>query len=169
MEKLIKKYRRTRLGANLIDGYVGQQLRKQRTLLGLSQQALGDKVALTFQQIQKYERGSNRIGASRLYQFSQVLNIPVSYFFEEVPEDAGKKVTTRNSEGNFIISEESQATYQAEPQITKRETLELVRAYYHIPNVNLRKKVFELCKMLATDSNEDPENEDPENANMGED
>ncbi len=152
---MTRKYKRTRLGANMVDGYVGQQLRKQRTLLGYSQQTLGDKVALTFQQIQKYERGANRIGASRLYQFSQVLNVPVEYFFQEIPDDMGDKITTRNEDGEFKIWEEDQATYDAEPLITKRETLELVRAYYNIPNQQLRKKFFELCKSLSADNTPD--------------
>ena len=154
---MTRKYRKTRLGANIIDNYVGQKLRQQRTLLGLSQQALGDEVSLTFQQIQKYERGSNRIGASRLYQFARVLDIPISYFFEDIPEDAAKQITSRNEAGEFMISEQPQTPYpdQKNPQITKRETLELVRAYYNIQNPNLRKKVFDLCKMLAVESAND--------------
>lgn len=148
---MTRKYKRTRLGANMVDAYVGQQLRKQRTLLGLSQQALGDKVALTFQQIQKYERGANRIGASRLYQFAKVLNVSVSYFFLEVPEDAAEKITTFDEAGEFKIWEEDQAAYDSEPLITKRETLELVRAYYNISSPQLRKKIFDLCKMLSAE------------------
>ncbi|MCH9851913.1 MAG: helix-turn-helix domain-containing protein [Alphaproteobacteria bacterium] len=136
----------------MVDAYVGQQLRKQRTLLGYSQQTLGDKVALTFQQIQKYERGANRIGASRLYQFAQVLNVPIDYFFQEIPDDMADKITTRNEDGEFKIWEEDQAAYDAEPLITKRETLELVRAYYNIPSPQLRKKFFELCKSLSADT-----------------
>ncbi len=151
---MAQKYKRTRLGANMVDGYVGQQLRKQRTLLGLSQQALGDKVALTFQQIQKYERGANRIGASRLYQFGQVLNVSIEYFFQAVPDDMASKITTRNEDGEFKIWEEKQSVYEAEPLITKRETLELVRAYYNIPSPQMRKKFFELCKSLSADSPE---------------
>ena len=69
-----------------VDKHVGTRLRTRRTLLGLSQTALADSLDLTFQQVQKYEKGSNRIGASRLYQIGRVLDVPVAYFFEEMPE-----------------------------------------------------------------------------------
>src|SRR3954465_8799423 len=72
--------------ANPVDAHVGSRVRQRRTLLGMSQEKLGQAVSLTFQQIQKYERGANRVGASRLYQLSRILDVPVSYFFEEMPE-----------------------------------------------------------------------------------
>ncbi|HJP20850.1 MAG TPA: helix-turn-helix transcriptional regulator, partial [Alphaproteobacteria bacterium] len=70
---------------NPIDVHVGGRVRLRRTLLGMSQEKLGQAVSLTFQQIQKYERGANRIGSSRLYQFAQVLDVPVSFFFDDMP------------------------------------------------------------------------------------
>ncbi|MBL4614923.1 MAG: helix-turn-helix transcriptional regulator, partial [Magnetovibrio sp.] len=73
-----------------VDVHVGARLRQRRTLLGMSQEKLGEAVGLTFQQIQKYERGANRIGASRLYQLSNVLDVSVSYFFEEMPGEVQK-------------------------------------------------------------------------------
>ncbi len=75
----------TKSRATPIDAHVGRRLRLRRTLLGMNQSALGQAVGLTFQQIQKYERGANRIGSSRLYQFCQVLDVPVSFFFDEMP------------------------------------------------------------------------------------
>src|SRR3989339_270854 len=73
-----------------VDVHVGQRLRQRRTLLGMSQEKLGEAVNLTFQQIQKYERGANRIGASRLFQLGQVLDVSVSYFFEDMPGEVTK-------------------------------------------------------------------------------
>ena len=74
-------------GPDPIDVHVGQRLRLRRNILGISQQKLGNSVGLTFQQIQKYERGTNRMGASRLYQFCRILKIPVSFFFENIPAE----------------------------------------------------------------------------------
>src|SRR5260370_738995 len=71
-----------------VDVHVGARMRQRRTLLGMSQEKLGTAVGLTFQQIQKYERGSNRIGSSRLFEFAKVLDVPVSYFFDEMPSNA---------------------------------------------------------------------------------
>src|SRR5258707_1346983 len=71
---------------NPIDVHVGSRIRRRRTLLGMSQERLGDALGLTFQQVQKYERGMNRVGASRLFALSQVLDVPISFFFDDVPE-----------------------------------------------------------------------------------
>src|SRR6478609_5765393 len=71
-----------------VDVHVGARMRQRRTLPGMSQEKLGTAVGLTFQQIQKYERGANRIGSSRLYEFAKVLDVPVSYFFDEMPSNA---------------------------------------------------------------------------------
>ena len=129
-----------------VDIHVGARLRLRRTLLGISQEKLGEAVGLTFQQIQKYERGANRVGASRLYEFSRVLDIPVSYFFEEMND---KTVATR---GRRIapkeLGDQDQAELASNP-LARRETLELVRAYYKIGNTKVRKRTFELVKSLA--------------------
>ncbi len=123
-----------------VDAHVGSRVRLRRTLLGFSQERLGNAVGLTFQQIQKYEKGANRIGSSRLYQFSQVLDIPVSFFFDDMPEAAGGRPGA--------LSEEAPSASEANHFI-KRETLELVRAYYKITDPNVRKRVFELVKAIA--------------------
>ena len=106
----------------------------------MSQEKLGLAIGLTFQQVQKYERGANRIGASRLFQLSRVLEVPVSYFFEELPKDIAS--------GRFRGLAEQPAAYSADP-MTKRETLELVRAYYRVSDPLVRKRIFELTKALA--------------------
>ena len=128
---------------NPVDIHVGGRVRQRRTLLGLSQEKLGDAVGLTFQQIQKYERGANRIGASRLFQLSRILDVPISFFFEDIPANL------RTAEGQVTIGlrEREQKTLEPDP-LARRETLELVRAYYRISNPKVRKRLFELTKSL---------------------
>ncbi|MEQ8965808.1 MAG: helix-turn-helix domain-containing protein [Azospirillaceae bacterium] len=123
-----------------IDVHVGGRVRLRRTLLGMSQEKLGEAIGLTFQQVQKYERGTNRIGASRLYDLARVLDVPVSFFFDDAP--AG------DQPGPPAILREDALPFEADP-MTKRETLELVRAYYRIRDPNVRKRLFELTKAIA--------------------
>ena len=124
-----------------VDVHVGGRLRLRRTLLGMSQEKLGEAVNLTFQQIQKYERGANRIGASRLFELSQVIGVPVSYFFEEMSAEVK---ATRGAH----IEISGDGVNENDP-LTRRETLELVRAYYKITDPKVRKRMFELTKSLA--------------------
>jgi transcriptional regulator with XRE-family HTH domain len=112
----------------------------------MSQEKLGEAVGLTFQQIQKYERGTNRIGASRLHQFAQVLDVPVSFFFDDMPIEIAK---TNQVLGRPVVGlSEEQEPFDQE-QLVKRETLELVRAYYRVSDPNTRKRLFELVKAVA--------------------
>jgi len=113
-------------------------------MLGMSQEKLGAAIGLTFQQVQKYERGTNRIGASRLYELSRVLDVPVSFFFDDMPAEVAGQPTTRPA---GMAEAEGQA-YEADT-LAKRETLELVRAYYRIRSEKVRKRVFELTKAIA--------------------
>lgn len=126
---------------NPIDVHVGKRVRLRRTLLGMSQQKLGEAVGLTFQQIQKYERGANRIGSSRLFHLAQVLEVPVSFFFDHLPARPA-------AEGAQGLSETPSSAYGHDP-LAKRETLEFVRAYYRISDPELRRRLFELTKTLA--------------------
>ncbi len=130
---------------NPVDIHVGSRVRLRRTLLGLSQEKLGEAVGLTFQQIQKYERGANRIGASRLFEFSRILDVPVSFFFDDMAERA-KVGEGQESVG---LADQPQAPLEPDP-LTRRETLELVRAYYRISDPQVRKRLFELAKSLGT-------------------
>lgn len=114
-------------------------------MMGLSQETLGEAVGLTFQQIQKYERGANRIGCSRLYQFSHILGVPVSFFFEDMPDGALGKVAKSSLRG---MSDQDQSGIEDDP-MTRQETLELVRAYYRISDPNVRKKVFDLLRAMT--------------------
>jgi transcriptional regulator with XRE-family HTH domain len=127
-----------------VDLHVGARVRLRRTLLGMSQEKLGNAVGLTFQQIQKYERGANRIGASRLFDMSRVLDVPVQFFFDDMPVENAVAEDYRPPSG----TPEPVIAAEQDP-MAKRETLELVRTYYRIPNANLRRKLFDLAKALA--------------------
>ena len=110
----------------------------------MSQEKLGDAIGLTFQQVQKYERGANRIGSSRLFDLSRVLDVPVSFFFDDMPPEISERKPGTDSE----LAEASTESYAADP-LAKRETLELVRAYYQIDEPAVRKRLFDLAKALA--------------------
>lgn len=123
-----------------VDVHVGSRVRLRRTLLGMSQDKLGKALGLTFQQVQKYERGANRIGSSRLFKLSQILDVPVSFFFDDMPAEITGKATGM-ADGNKQAFEVG--------QLSRRETLELVRAYYKITDPSVRKKLFEMVKALG--------------------
>lgn len=129
---------------NPVDSHVGGRVRLRRTLLGMSQEKLGEALSLTFQQVQKYERGANRIGASRLYELSRILDVPVSFFFDDMPPAAQMPASGKAA----FLTDRDQAPFEADP-LTRRETLELVRAYYRISNPAIRRKLFELAKALG--------------------
>ncbi|MGD8325802.1 MAG: helix-turn-helix transcriptional regulator [Sphingomonadales bacterium] len=126
-----------------VDVHVGSRVRLRRTLLGMSQEKLGDALGLTFQQVQKYERGANRIGSSRLFQLSKILDVPVSFFFDDME-------TASSARG---MSDANAEPFEAE-QLARRETLELVRAYYRITEPTVRKRIFELVKAVASNKAE---------------
>lgn len=127
-----------------VDVHVGGRVRLQRTLLGLSQEKLGEAVGLTFQQIQKYERGANRIGASRLHEFSQILDVPVAFFFDGAAVGLAPSRLQGDQGKNKKAGQDG--------YLQKRETLELVRAYYQIPDSLVRKRLFETIKAIAKSS-----------------
>ena len=128
---------------NPVDVHVGARLRLRRTLMGLSQEKLGDAVGLTFQQIQKYERGANRIGASRIFEFAGILEVPVSFLFDDMPPEL------RTHEGRFAAGMRDDGDGFEKDPLARRETLELVRAYYKIDSPKVRKRLFEMVKAIA--------------------
>jgi len=128
---------------NPIDVHVGHRLRLRRTLLGLSQQKVGEALGLTFQQVQKYERGANRIGASRLWDLSGVLDCPISFFFEEMDERTAGSPSPSNGDAARLESRD-------DDPMNRRETLELVRAYYRINGDHVRRRIYTLTKSLAS-------------------
>ena len=128
-----------------IDVHVGGRVRLRRTLLGMSQERLGEALGLTFQQVQKYERGVNRIGASRLFDLARVLDVPIGFFFDDMPDAMGGSMAVTRRMAGFA---ESQDGFE-DDTLHRRETLELVRAYYRITDSSVRKRVFDLIKSLT--------------------
>ncbi len=130
-----------------IDVHVGSRIRLRRTLLGMSQERLGEALGLTFQQVQKYERGVNRVGASRLFDLSRVLDVPISFFFDDMPDALSGSYGAQSHKrlGGFAEAQEG----FGDDTLNRRETLELVRAYYRITDPSVRKRVFELIKSMG--------------------
>jgi transcriptional regulator with XRE-family HTH domain len=124
---------------NPIDKYVGSRVRMRRMMLGMSQEKLGNALGLTFQQVQKYEKGTNRIGASRLQQISSILQVPVSFFFDGSPELAA---------GSREFSEAPSPLYVADFLATS-DGLALTRAFMRIEDSKLRRKIVELVEQMA--------------------
>ena len=133
-------------GPNPVDVHVGLRLRQRRTLIGMSQETLAKHLDMSFQQVQKYECGANRISASRLFLLTKILNTDISYFFEGLPHAGGEE--TRDSDGVSMNS------------MLKRETMELVRAYMAIQDPQVRAQLYQLTRMVG-DSFDD---EDQKNA-----
>ncbi len=135
--------RKTKGTANSVDVHVGQRLRVRRSLLGLSQEKLADAIGLTFQQVQKYERGMNRISAGRLYQFSKILDVPVAYFFEQLGHAAENQNVARG------FSDNEQDEFMPADLMNSKETLDLIRAYYSITDEETRKNIYKFVKSMA--------------------
>jgi transcriptional regulator with XRE-family HTH domain len=133
-----------------IDVHVGSRIRLRRTQLGISQEELGEALGLAYQQVQKYERGANRVGASRLFDISRVLDVPIVFFFEDM--SGGMHDTPMSGpRGRMYGSDEAQAPLSngGDDNLTKRETRELVGAYYRISDPALRKRIVDLMRSLA--------------------
>ncbi len=131
------------LGPHPIDLHVGRRLRELRMLNGLGQTEIAKLLGITFQQVQKYERGTNRVSASRLYDIAQALKVPVSYFYDDIPHElTDKSIAQRNK----IVT---QLFVSREDPMQRRETLELVRSYYGVEDDVLRERIFELIKSIS--------------------
>jgi len=128
---------------NPIDVQVGSRVRLRRNMLGLSQEKLGTAIGLTFQQVQKYERGANRIGASRLHELSRVLDVPVSFFFDDMDPVRAPAIP-----GGF--AEPPVEAFESDP-MRRRETVELVDAYYAIDDAAVRRRLLDLARALAAE------------------
>src|SRR5216683_7437775 len=128
---------------NPIDIHVGSRVRLRRNMLGLSQEKLGEAIGLTFQQVQKYERGANRIGASRLYELSQVLDVPVEFFYDDTDPVRALAIPAG-------FAEPPAEAFESDP-LRRRETIELVEAYYAIDDAAVRRRLFDLAKALAAE------------------
>ena len=144
------KGRSVEQGPNPVDVHVGKRLRLRRTMLGLSQEKLGEAIGLTFQQVQKYERGTNRIGCSRLFDLSRVLDVDIGYFFDDMPREVANSSPARR-QGGWSDGDQAAFEHERDPMV-RRETLELVRAYFKIEDEAIRKRLFEMTKALGTAS-----------------
>jgi transcriptional regulator with XRE-family HTH domain len=129
---------------NAIDVHFGQRVRMRRTLLGISQEQVGETLNITFQQVQKYERGSNPISSSRLWDIEQILDVPVAFFFENMSND-----TMDHPPRKMKTSDAADVGDAPLDPMARRETLELVRAYYQITNAGVRKRITEMVKSVA--------------------
>ena len=133
-----------------MDVHVGSRIRLRRSLLGMSQEKLGELMGVTFQQVQKYERGANRIGASRLYELSQILDIPVSFLFDDVPESVARQSAPRwvpDRGGNpGGLPSPGDPLFDA---AARTESLELARMYERVGDSDTRKKILELARAIA--------------------
>jgi transcriptional regulator with XRE-family HTH domain len=131
---------------NPIDKHVGSRVRMRRMMLSMSQEKLGDALGLTFQQVQKYEKGTNRIGASRLQQISHILQVPVAFFFEGAPALAGQ-----STDG---MREAPSPAYVSDFLATS-EGLALTKAFMRIKEPKLRRRVVDLVKEIAGNDDDD--------------
>ena len=130
---------------NPIDIHVGSRIRLRRTMLGMSQEKLGESLGITFQQVQKYEKGTNRVGASRLQNIAGFLQVPVSFFFEDAPGDAATAPGgLQESSTNYVVS-----------FLSSSEGLQLNRAFLKIADAKVRRRVIDLVKALASDDDTD--------------
>lgn len=121
-----------------IDVHVGKRVRIRRKLMDMSQTDLGDAIGLTFQQIQKYERGANRISASVLFRLSEILDIPISFFFDDMPD--------------VLTGPENKTEVSTTPDLSafsSQDARDLVRAYFRIDDPRIRRRMFDLAKSLA--------------------
>jgi transcriptional regulator with XRE-family HTH domain len=132
---------------NPIDIHVGSRIRLRRNMLAMSQEKLGEMLGITFQQIQKYEKGTNRVGASRLQAISSHLNVPVAYFFEDAPGQDG-------SPANGFAEDEG-AAYVSD-FLSSSEGVQLTRSFLKIKDQKVRRRIIDLVKTLATEDDEAP-------------
>jgi transcriptional regulator with XRE-family HTH domain len=131
----------TKKATNLIDRHVGNRVRMRRMMLGMSQEKLGDAIGLTFQQVQKYEKGTNRMGASRLQQISNILQVPAPFFFDGAQHLAGMPATAE-------IENAPSPAYVSDFLATS-DGLALTKAFMRIPDATLRRRIVDLVKQLA--------------------
>ena len=130
-------------GPNPIDIHVGSRIRLRRQLLKMSQEKLGDELGVTFQQVQKYERGANRVGASRLYRLSCVLNVPVQFFFEGLGEEVAETGVADNGRTPLVYD-----------FIQSSDGVSLAEAFSRIEDSKVRRRVLELVRTLAAEAEE---------------
>ncbi|WP_426957123.1 helix-turn-helix domain-containing protein [Muricoccus radiodurans] len=128
-----------------IDEHIGGRIRMRRMLLGLTQEKVAEALGLTFQQVQRFERGVNRMGASRLFDLSRVLDVPIAYFFDDMPEHLGGAATMDRRMAE--LSDDTEV--EGAGNVPRKERREVLRAYCSISDPDVRKRVLELIRSLA--------------------
>ena len=124
---------------NPIDIHVGSRVRLRRMMLGMSQEKLGTQLGITFQQIQKYEKGTNRIGASRLQHISTVLSVPVAFFFEDAPATPGASPgLSESASSNYVVN-----------FLSSSEGIQLNKAFVRVRDPKLRRRIIDLVRAVA--------------------
>ena len=144
--KAYQRHNIAEAGPNPVDVHVGQMLRARRNLIGMTQQEMAEATKVTFQQVQKYETGKNRTSASRLYQFARLLETSVDYFFEGLTLSDSKI----GIQGGFADNKQSDYTAADDDIMHQKETIDLVRTYYGIKDVKLRKDFVKMMKQMST-------------------
>ena len=143
MGKFRLAHRRGKGKPSPVDVHVGRRVWLRRTLLGMNQTELSDVLGLSYQQVQRYERGTSRMGASRLYDIARVLDVPVAFFFEEMPV-----AIAASSPALGGTKAKEPPNYKLDP-MAKRETLQLMRAYYKITDPHIRRHLREMAKAVG--------------------
>jgi transcriptional regulator with XRE-family HTH domain len=128
-----------------IDAHVGKRLRLRRTMMGLSQEAVAKAVGITFQQVQKYEKGTNAMNANRLYEFARFMNVPVAYFFEGMDPFTG----AAGGEDNVVGFAEARSDKFQHRGVSDRESLEMMKAFKRIAEPSIRKRLADLVRAVA--------------------
>jgi transcriptional regulator with XRE-family HTH domain len=139
MSQLLQENKMAKKAPNPIDRYVGSRVRMRRMMLSMSQEKLGDALGLTFQQVQKYEKGTNRIGASRLQQISEILQVPVAFFFEGAPVLAGMPDGLAEAPSPAYISD----------FLATSDGLALTKAFVEIKDSRVRRRIVDLVEAIA--------------------
>lgn len=129
---------------NPIDRHVGSRIKIRRQLLGLSQNRLAAILGLTFQQVQKYEQGQNRVSASRLWDLSKALDVEIGFFFKDMKEE-----TAQSSPKALLTGKASSAASESSDPMQRQETFDLVKAYYKIPNRKAAQQLFDLAIVMS--------------------
>jgi transcriptional regulator with XRE-family HTH domain len=155
LERRLPKNVVTENGPDPIDVHVGLRIRLRRNLVGMTQEQLASSVGVTFQQIQKYERGFNRVSASRLYDIGNVLSVPISFFFQDVSAQVAEErygTLPESFEAGAVSHFAEDEAFDDDP-LSRTETLELVRNYWKIRNERARGQVYALIKAMAQAEN----------------
>ncbi|MDG6094057.1 helix-turn-helix domain-containing protein [Acetobacter sp. AN02] len=159
---------RTGSASSALDAHIGARIRLRRMLLGMTQVELGEALGLTFQQVQKYERGTNRVSASRLAEIARALDVPIGFFYDDAGPESGDIVfhaPVAGTSGSVSVTgfaDTQQAFGEVMPGgsgghapdvsvLSRRETTDLVRAYYGIPDPAVRKRMLDLIRSMSQD------------------